>query len=215
MVAGSIWLLGTGVITLSAAAKDGTLSVEIADKVKISTTYPALGLFIIGLLFTALGVWFSQGDVVPVVSWKPLAITGKVHGVDDSKLVTVSVQPDAYRGFSFEPNSDGGVDKNLPDVNQFNVEIAANGYKQHYQKTLNIDNAVEEPKRRRLEIPDEVNFTKNDSGPITVAKPPIPSDHIEAIPAGLEPLRAAPTESEPGGTKPVPPDANLQPSPKQ
>lgn len=197
MVVGAIWLLKTGAITLSAAAKEGTLSMEIANKVKVSTTYPALGLFIIGLSFAALSLWFSQGDVA--APWKPLAVVGKVHGVDDANLVTVTVQPEAYRAFNFEASSSGELDKILPDVKQLLVTITANGYEpQRYTKTLNVDDAVEEPQRRRLSVPDEVKFTKVKSGATTVAAPPV-AGHIDPTPAGtkLEPFRAAATEPSP------------------
>ena len=39
--------LATGIIKLSAAGKGEGLSVDIFNKVKITTGYPALGLFII------------------------------------------------------------------------------------------------------------------------------------------------------------------------
>jgi len=196
MVAGSIWLLRTGVITLSAAAKDGTMSVEIADKVKISTTYPALGLFFIGLLFIGLGVWSSRGDVVMPLN-RPLAIVGKIHGVDDAdaNLVTVTVQPDQWESaVSVGASSNGRLEKFLPDIKQLTLVITANGYKpQPYTTRLNVDDAVQEPQRRLLNVPDEVRFTTFDSGPITVAAPPVPG-HIEPTPAGanLQPLRQKP-----------------------
>jgi hypothetical protein len=116
MVCGAIWLLKTGVIKLSAAVKGGGLTVELANKVKISTTYPALGLFVIGLLFIALGLWFSQG--LP-----PLNIVGKINGVDDpSSVVTVSVQ----LADSFTPDSDGRLDKILSiDTQRLKVVINA------------------------------------------------------------------------------------------
>lgn len=211
MVVGSIWLLKTGVITLSAAAKDGILSMEIADKVKVSTTYPALGLFLIGLFFIGLGVWFSKGDVVMPLN-RPLAIVGKIKGIEDSSLVTVTVEPDQYKSaYSFGADTNGRLNKILPDIKQFTVRIAANGYKpQQYTATLNVDDAVEEPQRRRLDVPDDVKFTKISSGAITVAAPPVPGP-IQPTPVGtnLEPFRAAATEPAP-----LPSDANPQSSPK-
>lgn len=217
MVVGSIWLLKTGVIKLSAAVKGGGMTVELANKVKISTTYPALGLFFIGLLFAALGVWFSKNDVITVVPSKPLAIVGKVHGVDDKSLVTVTVEPDQFgSAVSFEAGSSGQLDKILPDIKQFTLKIAANGYQpQPYRTTLNIDDAVEKPQRRQLNVPDDVKFTRDNSGPITVDAPPLPGA-TPPVPAGvkLAPFRAAATEPTPGHTESVPAGANLQPSPQ-
>jgi hypothetical protein len=217
MVCGAIWLLKTGVIKLSAAVKGGGMTVELANKVKISTTYPALGLFFIGLLFIALGLWFSKGDIVLPPN-RPLAIVGKIHGVDDKSLVTVTVEPDQFgSAVSFEAGSSGQLDKILPDIKQFTLKIAANGYlpRPYYITRLNVDDAVEKPQRRQLNVPDDVKFTRDNSGPITVDAPPLPGA-TPPVPAGvkLAPFRAAATEPTPGHTESVPAGANLQPSPQ-
>src|SRR4029077_5494901 len=97
MVIGSLYLLQTGRVTLSAAAEQKALDVELMKKIKISTTYPALGLFIIGFCFTALGVYFSREDIVcpgpgpgPDL---PLAVGGEIKGIDNPSLATVTVVP--------------------------------------------------------------------------------------------------------------------------
>ena len=171
MVCGAIWLLKTGVIKLSAAVKGGGLTVELANKVKISTTYPALALFVIGLFFVALGVWFSKTPL-------PLNIVGVIQGVDDpSALVTVNVQ---YAD-SFTPDSDGRLDKKLQvDIQRLKVVINAAGYKpQPFVTTLRVEDA----KQQRLTLPDAVRFTKTDT---TKPEP----GTIDKVPDGvkLEPL---------------------------
>ena len=149
MVAGSIWLLKSGVIKLNAAAKRGNLSVELWKKIKINTTYPALGLFIIGLLFIALGLWSSKTP-------PPLNIVGKIQ-IDDPSLVTVSVQ----FADSFTLDSDGKLDKILPlDVQRLKVIVNAAGYKPSpFMTTLRVEDA----KRQRLTMADELKFVKTDT----------------------------------------------------
>ena len=51
MVIGGLILLYKGAITLSQATPEEALSVEYKNMLKISTHYPALALFIIGLFF--------------------------------------------------------------------------------------------------------------------------------------------------------------------
>jgi hypothetical protein len=200
MVAGCIWLLARGVITLTAATKDGTISVEIANKVKISSTVPAVALFILGLCFIVAALYFSQADAIKPLSNRPLAIVGSISGVEDANLVTVTIQPDQYgSSVSFGTSSDGRVDKLLPDIKQLTLTIAANGYTpQPYKTTLNVDDAIEEPQRRLLNLPTAVRFTKITAGPVTVSSPPLPG-HIDPTPPGtkLEPLHA-PAETDPG-----------------
>jgi len=181
MVCGAIWLLKTGVIKLSAAVKGGSLTVELADKVRISTTYPALGPFVIGLAFVALAIWASRTP-------PPLNLVGKIW-IDKPSQVTVSVQ---YAD-TFTPDSDGQVDKQLRVDNQrFTVVVNAAGYEpQTVVKTLKIEDA----RQQRLALPDDLKFSKANSGPITVAAPPVPG-HIEPVPAGvnLEPVQKQPQQ---------------------
>jgi hypothetical protein len=173
MVVGSIWLLKTGVIRLTEAARDGSLTISIADKVKVSTTYPALGLFIIGLAFVGMAIWFSQPK--PGI---PLNIVGKID-IDDPALVTVSVEPDISA--TFKPDSDGRLDQMLRlDVRRFKVVINAAGYKpQPFTTTLKMEDA----KGQKLAFDQHVKFEK-----LPVA-PPSPGK-VDPVPENvdLEPL---------------------------
>lgn len=150
MVVGSIWLLKTGVIRLTEAAKDGSLTISIADKVKVSTTYPALGLFIIGLAFVGMAIWFSLPR--PGI---PLNIVGKID-IDEPALVTVSVEPDISA--TFKPDSDGRLDQMLRlDVRRFKVVINAAGYKpQPFTTTLKMEDA----KGQKLAFDQHLKFEK-------------------------------------------------------
>lgn len=150
MVAGSIWLLKLGVIQLNAAVKEGNFDVNILDKIKVSTTYPALGLFIIGLAFIGMSIFFSKPE-----AGLPLNIVGKID-IDDPSLVTVSVEPDISA--VFKPDSDGKLDKFVRlDVHRLNVVINAAGYKpQPFTTTLKMEDA----KGQRLAFDKAVKFEK-------------------------------------------------------
>jgi hypothetical protein len=172
MVVGSIWLLKTGVIRLTEAAKDGSLTISIADKVKVSTTYPALGLFIIGLAFVGMAIWFSMPK--PGI---PLNIVGKID-IDEPSAVTVSIQPDISA--TFKPDSDGQLDQMVRlEVRRFNVVINAAGYKpEPFTTTLKLEDA----KGHKLAF-DVVKFAKK---PV----PPPPTGDVLPVPENqkLEPL---------------------------
>jgi len=151
MVCGSIWLLKTGVIKLSeAAGGTGGLSVEVADKIKISTTYPALGLFLIGLSFIVMAIWFSRKPL-------PLNIVGQVQ-IDDPTKVTVSVTPDSFYSPHGNPDSSGKFEVPTPvDLEQLVVVINAAGYD---PATRTATLRVEDAKKHTLAYPDGLKFTK-------------------------------------------------------
>lgn len=75
MVGGSLALLYRGAIKLAAprgartANKTGGLIVKLWDKVEIATGSPVLGLFVVGLLFVALALYFALPPAVPSISF--------------------------------------------------------------------------------------------------------------------------------------------------
>jgi hypothetical protein len=172
MVAGSIWLLKTGVIQLNAAVKDSALTINVVDKINVSTTYPALGLFIIGLAFIGMAIWFSKPNV-----GLPLNIVGKID-IDDPSLVTVSIEPDTSA--VFKPDSYGRLDNFVRlDVHRFHVVINAAGYKpQPFTTTLKMEDA----KEQRLVFDQIVKFEKlNVPTPSAGKVDPIP-DNVKVPP---------------------------------
>lgn len=61
MVVGGILLLYKGAIRLEVASKDPSLTLELfAKQFKLTTHAPALGLFVIGLLFVGLSIYFAE-----------------------------------------------------------------------------------------------------------------------------------------------------------
>jgi hypothetical protein len=86
MVLGGIILLYKGAIRLEVASKDPALTVEMFQKeLKLSTRTPALGLFIIGLCFVMLSIYFGRD-----VAATPIEVRGIAEGVEGQ--VTIRLQ---------------------------------------------------------------------------------------------------------------------------
>lgn len=120
MVIGGMILLYKGAISLEAASGGEGFSLDIEKQLKITTQYPAIALFVIGLLFIALALWFSQPDGV-----SPLTITGKVTASDPSS-VSVNIGADSW---SFHPSTDGQVHGVIyPNLGVLRVEVVAPGH---------------------------------------------------------------------------------------
>jgi len=75
MVVGGISLLWRGAISLDTVSNTEALSVEWKKQFRLTTHVPALGLFIIGLLFIILPLWLARPKSLPVVE-----ITGQKGG---------------------------------------------------------------------------------------------------------------------------------------
>lgn len=119
MVAGGILLLYRGAITLTQASPDEAVSVEFKKMLKVTTRYPALGLFIIGLSFVVTALVFSKPENI-----KPLQVRGKVVGAKPSEI-TVRIYPGEW---VIQPSSEGGIDFTIyPKMDLLLVEANAPG----------------------------------------------------------------------------------------
>ena len=151
MIGGGMILLAKGVIQLSSAGKsEEGLTIEVLDKLKIKTGYPALGLFIIGLCCVVLAIYFSKpSDAVSLV------FEGKLK-IDDPNLVTGKVVPVAEVGRAFTLDTDGGLGTPMhPDL-VVEVQINAAGYvPEPWRKQLTI----EKGKTVKIDLSD-VKFIK-------------------------------------------------------
>jgi hypothetical protein len=151
---------------------------------------------------------------------KPLEIVGKFHGVDDPNLVSATVKPAAYQAVPLYVTSGGEIKKVMGDVEvkEFELTVIANGYKpQPYTDILDIDTAVEENGRRRLDVPDRVNFTKIRNVPsnvATVTSPPAPAK-IDPTPPDLklESFRPEKPGSTPAPSESISPVVSARSSP--
>ncbi|MGH8094630.1 MAG: hypothetical protein ACREIF_14360 [Chthoniobacterales bacterium] len=120
MVVGGICLLYKGAITLQQAGPDEAVSLEFQKLLKIQTRYPALGLFIIGLAFVLVGLFYS-----PKIN--PVTLQGKVDGADPSG-VTIHVTSPEWS--TLVPDSDGNFNMIVyPDVRRVEVLVQAAGCK--------------------------------------------------------------------------------------
>ncbi len=94
IAAGGLALLWKGAITLESAPKKGNLTIDVANKVKVSASYPGIALFIVGLGFIALPLAF-------LYFFDPTRFLPAAHYYDVHSKLTVSggdhVSTDAIR----------------------------------------------------------------------------------------------------------------------
>jgi hypothetical protein len=159
MILGGIWLLAKGAIKLSEEGKNpGGLTVEVFNKIKVNTGYPALAFFIIALFFIALAMWFSKpADVLS------LNIDGKLNiDGDPSELVTIKVVPSSESGVTLHPNSDGSLTRTLHPEFALDVVINAAGYEpERWKETISMTKGV----LQSIPLPAEIKFTKSPIAP--------------------------------------------------
>jgi hypothetical protein len=120
MVVGGMVLLYRGNITLSQKSAKEAVSLEFKNMIKITTHYPALGLFIIGLAFIIVSAIFSKPTEV-----KPLEIVGRVN-VDDTSAVTLAVY--SRHGGTLNLNGKNIDEVVTPVLDVYKIEITAAGY---------------------------------------------------------------------------------------
>src|SRR5438128_11847637 len=65
MVVGGMVLLYKGTITLKDSNPDEAIKIEFKRMINVTTRYPALALFIIGLAFTVVALYFVQHEAIP------------------------------------------------------------------------------------------------------------------------------------------------------
>ncbi len=164
MVVGGIFLLSKGAIKLEAAAKDPALTVELFEKqFKLTTQVPALGLFVIGLLFIGLSIYVARGNEAA-----PIRLVGKTGVVDQPIFVQV-------RSEWLVPAVLGQVDHVLrPQLDILWITIKAPGYAE-FAKPFSKD-----------ELKNGINF--GDIKMQRIALPPVTRlQEIAPLPAGVTP----------------------------
>lgn len=118
MVLGGIVLLYKGAIKLEVASKDPALTVEMFErKLKLTTHAPALGLFVIGLLFVVSAIYFAQTTAV-----KKIPVIGIAENVEGDISVTVRSEWPV-------PAHQGKVQHVIrPNLDVLWVQVSAPGY---------------------------------------------------------------------------------------
>jgi len=123
MVLGGIILLYKGAISLSKVSGEDAFTIEYKKELRISTQYPALGIFIIGLLF----VFFS------VVMGKPntnkLVVKGKTVNVTEP--VNILLKTNTWSsGLS---HTGKVLETFYPNIDTVQIIVSAPGYDSHIQ----------------------------------------------------------------------------------
>jgi hypothetical protein len=173
MVAGALYLLYKGTITLSEKTAEEAVRVEFKKLINITTRYPALGLFVIGWAFLGLVLYLSRTNSQP-----PLEIQAKLVS-DDAQSATVIGSAVMLQT---TPGSDGGIDALLypTRVDAIRIDIITPGYAQG--------------KISKIIIPQNIHNNVVDLGilnPGTKAtdKPSVKPENIVQVPDGkLPPL---------------------------
>jgi hypothetical protein len=180
MVVGGMVLLAIGVIKLEATAPalagaqgaqapPDALILEFKKTIKVTAHYPALALFLIGVLFIFASAWLSKPREVQ--DW---TIRGKIDSPDPS-AVTIEVAADKW--VTLNPNSDGTVDAVIyPNLSRFNAVIVAPGCKPEKQ---HLPLHVKDLKNRILEL-TAASVQK------VADMPPVKKENIEALPANVQ-----------------------------
>ncbi len=90
MVLGGFILLYKGAIKLEGASKDPALTLEVFEKqFKLTTHAPALGLFVIGLLFIGVGIYSARETTVSPIELKA-ETKGETGIIDEPVTVRVT-----------------------------------------------------------------------------------------------------------------------------
>ena len=168
MVLGGIVLLYKGAIKLEVASRDPALTVEMFERrLKLTTHAPALGLFIIGLLFVALSIYFAQPPIV-----NEIPVKGIVENIEDN--ITVKVKS---KDWDVEAHKGKVHDVIHPNLDVLWVVISAPGYREHAQDfelrkggvdlgKIQLEKAIEtieSDERNIVGLPDTVKFVPLDS----------------------------------------------------
>lgn len=127
MVLGGILLLYKGAISLNNVSGEEAFTIEFKRELRISTQYPALGIFIIGLSFVAFSVWMGKPELNK--------LTVKAKTVDISEPVSITLKANSWKS-SLQHTGDV-LETFYPDVDTIQIVVSAPGYEPHI-KTVQI-----------------------------------------------------------------------------
>ena len=167
MVAGGILLLYKGAISLATRSGDEAVTLEFKKMLKVTTHYPALGLFVIGLSFILIGLAFSRPPSV-----RPLVIQGSVSTTEPS-AVTVRISTGRWM---VQPSSEGSITQTIyPNMDTLLLEVNAPGF----------------PARMitKLLDPGELKKGRVDLEPIVLGAPPVPKPSVD--PRNIAPVEGS------------------------
>lgn len=171
MVGGGILLLSKGAINLAQTSPNDAVTVEFQKMLKVTTRYPALGLFVIGLTFVIAALVFSKPAKV-----NPLQVRGKVVGAKPSEI-TIRIFPGEWM---VQPSSEGSIDHTIyPRMDVLLVEVDVPGHKPlRFNKRLNSQEL-----RSGQAILDNITFSERG-----LPKPAVDPANIAPVDVNLPPL---------------------------
>jgi hypothetical protein len=119
VVAGGIYLLAKGAITLAATSAADALTIEFKKQIRVTTQVPGVAFFLIGLCFVALALHWATPK-----PFDPIDLRGEITGVDGP--VSVIIRSEALHPPVFR---DGVIDYHFyPDFSVLTLEVSAPGY---------------------------------------------------------------------------------------
>jgi hypothetical protein len=117
VVAGGIYLLAKGAITLAATSPADALTIEWQKKFRVNTQVPGIAFFVIGLCFVVVALYSASPP-------EPIDLQGEVHGVDGPVTVIIRSEPLHPPVFG-----DGAIRYRFyPDFSVLTLEASAPGY---------------------------------------------------------------------------------------
>lgn len=119
VVAGGIYLLSKGAITLAATTPADALTIEWKKKFRVNTQVPGIAFFVIGLGFVIAALYSASPSKA-----EPIDLQGEVPGVDGP--VTLIIRSEPLRLPVFR---DGVIRSRFyPDFSVLTLEASAPGY---------------------------------------------------------------------------------------
>ncbi|MFL5493620.1 MAG: hypothetical protein ACJ8DC_04450 [Gemmatimonadales bacterium] len=117
VVAGGIYLLAKGAITLAATSPADALTIEWQKKFRVNTQVPGIAFFVIGLCFVGAALYAASPPEL-------IDLQGEVHGVDGPVTVIIRSEPLHPAVFG-----DGAIRYRFyPDFSVLTLEASAPGY---------------------------------------------------------------------------------------
>jgi hypothetical protein len=164
MVVGSLVLLYRGTITLQQANPEEAIKVQFQNVLNIQTRYPAIALFVVGIIFLTVAYWFEMNMGVANTLLK-----GTLVSNDPGDAVAEFM---SHLGES-RIDSEKGFQKMVPsNLEEIEVTVRETGYEP-------VSTAVRPKQAKNGMVPFTAKLTKK------VEKPRKDSSQIADAPAGL------------------------------
>lgn len=132
MVGGSLYLIYKGILTFREVDPQEAIKVEFQKALSIQTRYPAIALFVLGVLFLGVSLYFAQKNAI-----LPLVVTGTLES-DDADNATVVFSENFG---TTTPSSKGEIRQLIwPNIDEVRIEIATPGHEPGKLKAIALVN---------------------------------------------------------------------------